>query len=150
MVAFFELFDLCAVLLANQRLSALAANAVQRIAVTRLHCLVLHSLKSRPGFIGIGAYASGKISLEDAEVLQIPEELLPIALENCVVRSVVLLCDDCKETQNSPKCVWRTFREASAKTAITRNVGVSASCFATTQDLIDCASHFRKLEVGYA
>ncbi|KAH7703827.1 hypothetical protein AAVH_28992 [Aphelenchoides avenae] len=138
-VAYFELFDLGAVLLASKRLSTLADNALKRLAVANLECLVL--VTNRPGFIGIVA---SETRINEAEMLQIPNELLPIALENCVIDSIVLICGHCKDSTN---CIWHAFRRASAKMAITRAVRCQSSCFASAQDLIDCVSQFRKLSI---
>lgn len=123
----------------------LSENALKRIAVTNLHSLLLCRIKHRPGFVGIGAFETEDLSAKQAEVLEISAELLPVVLENCVIRNYWLLCGDCKETPNSSTCVWRSFCRASAKTAITRYIRYSGSCFATTQDLIDRVSQFRKL-----
>ncbi|KAH7703828.1 hypothetical protein AAVH_28993 [Aphelenchoides avenae] len=73
-----HLFDLGAVLLASQQLSTLAEKALKRIAVTNLHCLVIHTVKNRPRFVAIAAYATEEIPIEHGEELQIPVELLPV------------------------------------------------------------------------
>lgn len=92
-----------------------------------MRCLVLCTSKRRSSFVDIGVVANAEVPIKEAELPQVPEELLRVVLENCVIWTTALLRNECKVTPNSSKCIWHTFRRASVKTVITHEVCFRAS-----------------------